>query len=127
MRARRILVQLAAFAAPAQAAYPEKPVRFVVPSASGGSVDVLMRILTQQLSAQMGVAFVVENKPGGSYVPGTMDIVKAAPDGDTLGYGNSVSLAVNRTLLPTLAYDVEKVLKLGSNWGKGVNMLPAGE
>src|SRR5882762_3913577 len=105
MRARRILavVLLAAFAAPAQAAYPEKPIRFVVPSASGGSVDVLMRILTQQLSAQMGVAFVVENKPGGSYVPGTMDIVKAAPDGYTLGYGNIVSLAVNRTLLSNCA------------------------
>jgi hypothetical protein len=75
MRARRILaaVLLAAFAAPAQAAYPEKPIRFVVPSAPGGSVDVLMRILTQQLSAQMGVAFVVENKPGASFVPGTMD------------------------------------------------------
>ena len=48
----------------------EKPIRFMVPSALGGSVDVLMRILTQQLSAQMGVAFVVENKPGASFVPG---------------------------------------------------------
>src|SRR6266853_6675209 len=96
MRARILaVVLLAAFAAPAQAAYPEKPIRFVVPSASGGSVDVLIRILTQQLSMQMGVAFVVENKPGASYVPGTMDIVKAAPDGYTLGYGNIVSLAVN--------------------------------
>src|SRR5438045_4204943 len=125
MRARRILavVLLAAFAAPAQAAYPEKPIRFVVPSASGGSVDVLMRILTQQLSAQMGVAFVVENKPGASFVPGTMDIVKAAPDGYTLGYGNIVSLAVNRTLLPTLPYDVEKDLTLVSNCAQVFNML----
>src|SRR6195256_3655094 len=122
MRARRILVLLAAFAAPAQAAYPEKPIRFVVPSASGGSVDVLMRILTQQLSAQMGVAFVVENKPGGSYVPGTMDIVKAAPDGYTLGYGNIVSLAVNRTLLPALPYDVEKDLTLVSSCVQVFNM-----
>src|SRR2546426_5458483 len=81
MRARILaVVLLAAFAAPAQAAYPEKPIRFVVPSAAGGSVDVLMRILTQQLSAQMGAAFVVENKPGASFVPGTMDIVKAAPE-----------------------------------------------
>src|SRR6195256_3894759 len=123
MRARRILVLLAAFAAPAQAAYPEKPIRFVVPSASGGSVDVLMRILTQQLSAQMGVAFVVENKPGGSYVPGTMDIVKAAPDGYTLGYGNIVSLAINRALLPKLPYDVDKDLTLISNCVLGFNML----
>src|SRR5712672_3153972 len=123
MRARRILVLLAAFAAPAQAAYPEKPIRFVVPSASGGSVDVLMRILTQQLSAQMGVAFVVENKPGGSYVPGTMDIVRAAPDGYTLGYGNIVSLAINRSLLPSVPYDVERDLTLVSSCVRVFNML----
>src|SRR5712692_7817469 len=61
MRARILaVVLLAAFAAPAQAAYPEKPIRFVVPSAPGGSVDVLMRILAQQLSAQMGVPYDVE-------------------------------------------------------------------
>jgi len=94
-----------------------------VPSAVGGSVDILMRILTQQLSAQMGVAFVVENKPGASFVPGTMDIVKAAPDGYTLGYGNIVSLAVNRSLLPALPYDVEKDLTLVSNCVRVFNML----
>src|SRR5260221_384075 len=114
---------LFAAALPAAAAYPEKPIRFILPSASGGSVDVLMRILTQQLSAQMGVAFVVENKPCGSFVPGTMDIVRAAPDGYTLGYGNIVSLAVNRTLLPALPYDVEKDLTLVSNCVRVFNML----
>jgi tripartite-type tricarboxylate transporter receptor subunit TctC len=124
MRARILAaVLLVAVAAPARAAYPEKPIRFVVPSAPGGSVDVLMRILTQQLSAQMGVAFVVENKPGASYVPGTMDIVKAAPDGYTIGYGNIVSLAVNRTLLPSLPYDYEKDLTLVSNCVRVFNML----
>lgn len=80
-----LAVLVVAFASAAQAAYPEKPIRLVVPSAPGGSVDVLMRILTQQLSAQMGQPFVVENKPGASFVLGTMDIVKAAPDGYTLG------------------------------------------
>ncbi len=118
-----IAVSLLIFGLAARAAYPEKPIRFVVPSAPGGSVDVLMRILTQQLSAQMGVAFVVENKPGASFVPGTMDIVKAAPDGYTLGYGNIVSLAVNRTLLPALPYDVEKDLTLVSNCVQVFNML----
>jgi tripartite-type tricarboxylate transporter receptor subunit TctC len=114
---------LVAIAQPAIAVYPEKPIRFVVPSAPGGSVDVLMRILTQQLSTQMGVPFVVENKPGASFVPGTMDIVKAAPDGYTLGYGNIVSLAVNRTLLPSLPYDYEKDLTLVSNCVRVFNML----
>ena len=107
----------------ALAVYPEKPIRFVVPSAPGGSVDVLTRILVQQMSAQMGAQFVVENKPGASFVPGTMDIVKAAPDGYTLGYGNIVSLAVNRTLLPKLPYDVEKDLTLVSNTWNVFNML----
>src|SRR5258707_8194031 len=124
MRARILaVVLLAAFAAQSQAAYPEKPIRFVVPSASGGSVDILMRVLVQQMSVQMGVQFVVENKPGASFVPGTIDIVKAAPDGYTLGYGNIVSLAVNRTLLPTLPYDVEKDLTLVSNCVRVFNML----
>src|SRR3954470_15151744 len=107
----------------AHAAYPEKPIRMIIPSAPGGSPDVLMRILTQQMSQRMGVPIVVENKPGGSYVLGTMDIVKAAPDGYTLGYGNIVSLAVNRTLMPKLPYDVEKDLTLISNCVQVFNML----
>ena len=107
----------------ARAAWPEKPIRFIVPSAPGGSPDVLMRILTQQLSAQLNVAFVVENKPGGSYVPGTMDIVRAAPDGYTLGYGNIVSLAINRSLLPSVPYDVERDLTLVSACVRVFNML----
>ncbi len=118
------LLALVLFAAwSAHAAYPEKPIRFILPSAAGGSVDVLMRVLAQQLSTQMGVAFVVENKPGGAFVPGTMDIVKAAPDGYTLGYGNIVSLAINRSLLPKLPYDVEKDLTLISNCVQVFNML----
>jgi len=105
MRARRIPGPCPAccIRGAAQAAYPEKPVRFVVPSAPGGSVDVLMRILTQQLSAQMGVAFVVENKPGASFVPGDDGHREGGAGRYTLGYGNIVSLAVNRTLLPALA------------------------
>src|SRR5438132_866504 len=97
------------------AAYPEKPIRFVVPSAAGGSPDILMRVMTQQLSAQMGVALVVENKPGASFTLGTMDVVKAAPDGYTLGYGNIVSLAINRSLLAKVPYEVDKDLTLVSN------------
>ena len=115
-----VLAFLSSFAC---AAYPEKPVRFVLGSAAGGSVDVLMRILAQQMSLQMGVAFVIENKPGASFVPATMDIVKAAPDGYTLGYGNIVSLAINRSLYAKLPYDVEKDLTLVSNCVQVFNML----
>ena len=116
-------VLLAAWLGCAHAAYPERVIRFIVPSAPGGSVDVLMRILTQQLSVQMGVAFVVENKPGASFVPGTMDIVRAPPDGYTLGYGNIVSLAINYSLLQKVPYVVEKDLTLISNCVQVFNML----
>ena len=112
---RLIAVLFIALAGSAQAAYPEKPIRFILPSAAGGSVDILMRVLTQELSTQIGVPFVVQNKPGGAFVLGTMDIVRAAPDGYTLGYGNIVSLAINRSLLPKLSYDVERDLTLVSN------------
>ena len=120
---RRLLVLLAALAFCAHAAYPEKPIRFIIPSAPGGSPDVLMRILLQQMSQQMGVAFVVENKPGASFVLGTMEVVKAPPDGYTLGYGNIVSLAINRSLLLSLPYDVERDLTLVSNVTHVFNML----
>jgi tripartite-type tricarboxylate transporter receptor subunit TctC len=118
-----LAIFLAAACLPARAAYPEKPIRFILPSAAGGSVDVLMRVLAQQLSTQMGVAFVVENQPGGAFVPGTMNIVRAAPDGYTLGYGNIVSLAINRSLLAKLPYDVDKDLTLISNCVQVFNML----
>jgi tripartite-type tricarboxylate transporter receptor subunit TctC len=124
MRMRLLVtVLLLAFGTSAYAAYPEKPIRFVLPSAAGGSVDVLMRILAQQLSAQMNVPFVVENKPGASFVLGTMDIVKAPPDGYTLGYGNLVSLAINKSLLGSIPYDVEKDLTLVSNCVRVFNLL----
>src|SRR6185295_799690 len=110
-------------AAAALAAYPEKPIRFVIPSAAGGSPDVLMRVMTQQLSTQIGVPFIVENKPGASFTLGTMDVVRAAPDGYTLGYGNIVSLAINRSLLEKVPYDVEKDLTLVSNCVRVFNLL----
>ncbi|HZS67416.1 MAG TPA: tripartite tricarboxylate transporter substrate binding protein, partial [Burkholderiales bacterium] len=69
------------------------------------------------------VPIVVENKPGASFVLGTMDVVKAPPDGYTLGYGNIVSLAINRSLLPSLPYDPERDLTLISNVTHVFNML----
>jgi tripartite-type tricarboxylate transporter receptor subunit TctC len=124
LRVRLVLaVLLLLLSVAASAAYPEKPIRFVIPSAAGGSPDVVMRILVQQLATQMNVPFVVENKPGASYVLGTMDIVRAPPDGYTLGYGNIVSLAINRTLLAKVPYDVDKDITLISNCVRVFNLL----
>jgi tripartite-type tricarboxylate transporter receptor subunit TctC len=120
---RCLVVLVCLLAGTATAAYPDKPIRFVIPSAPGGSPDVLMRILLAEMSKQMGVAFVVENKPGASFVIGTMDIVRAPADGYTLGYGNIVSLAVNRSLLEKVPYDAERELTLISNCVRVYNML----
>jgi tripartite-type tricarboxylate transporter receptor subunit TctC len=120
------LVSLAFALAPtraALAAYPEKPIRLIVPSAPGGAPDVLMRALADQLARQMGVAFVIDNKPGGSYVIGTMELVRAPADGYTLGYGNVVSLATNKSLLANVPYDAEKDLTLVSNAFRVVNLV----
>jgi tripartite-type tricarboxylate transporter receptor subunit TctC len=120
---RWLIVLLCLIVETAAAAYPEKPIRFVIPSAPGGSPDVLMRVLLAEMSKQMGVAFVVENKPGASFVLGTMDIVRAPADGYTLGYGNIVSLAINRSLLEKVPYEVERELTLISNCVRVYNML----
>jgi hypothetical protein len=66
LRCLAALALLAATLVPALAAWPEKPIRLIVPSAAGGAPDVLMRALADQLSRQMGVPFVIDNKPGGS-------------------------------------------------------------
>jgi tripartite-type tricarboxylate transporter receptor subunit TctC len=127
MRQRFLLLVLVVFlwtgSMPLRAAYPDRPIRLVVPSAPGGAPDVLMRALAAQLSTQMGVAFVIDNKPGGSYLIGTMDLVRSPPDGYTLGYGNIVSLATNRSLIANMPYDVDKDLTLISNALRVSNLL----
>jgi tripartite-type tricarboxylate transporter receptor subunit TctC len=117
------ILALGAVSTPALAAYPDKPIRLIVPSAAGGAPDVLMRALATQLSQQMGVPFVIDNKPGGSYLIGTMDLVHSPADGYTLAYGNIVSLATNRSLLADVPYDVEKDLTLISNALRVSNLL----
>jgi tripartite-type tricarboxylate transporter receptor subunit TctC len=117
------LATLAGASITALAAYPDKPIRLIVPSAAGGAPDVLMRALAAQLSQQMGVPFVIDNKPGGSYLIGTMDLVHSPADGYTLAYGNVVSLATNRSLLADVPYDVDKDLTLISSALRVSNLL----
>jgi len=107
----------------AQAAYPEKPIKVIIPSAAGGAADVLMRALTNQMALDLGVPFIIENKPGGSYVIGTMEVVRAAPDGYTLGYANVVSLATNSSLLKSVPYQIDKDLTMIGNALRVVNLL----
>lgn len=94
----------------ARAAWPDRPIRLVVPSAAGGSPDVICRILTSELTKPLGQAFVVDNKAGASGNIGMQEIVRSAPDGYTLGYANVGTLAINKSLFAKLPYDPEKQL-----------------
>jgi tripartite-type tricarboxylate transporter receptor subunit TctC len=112
---RRTFIQYtgaAAVATPfaAQAAWPDRPVRLVIPSAAGGSPDVICRILTNELGRVLGQSIVVDNKPGASGNIGMQEIVKSKPDGYTLGYANVGTLSINRSLFGKLPYNPEKDL-----------------
>jgi tripartite-type tricarboxylate transporter receptor subunit TctC len=68
----------------AQAAWPERPVRIIVPFAAGGNTDVIARIAGEHLTKAFGQQFVIENRPGAGGVPAAEAVAKAEPDGYTL-------------------------------------------
>ncbi len=92
-------------AAPALAAYPEKPIRLIVPWAPGGSTDILARIAADKLRQSMGQPVVVENKPGASGNIGSDIVAKAAPDGYTILFGVMSTHVMNQALMSTMPFD----------------------
>jgi tripartite-type tricarboxylate transporter receptor subunit TctC len=108
---RRSLVLLAssALAAPAlaQDAWPTRTVRVVVPTAAGGALDVVARLLGQRLSERFGQSFVIENRGGAAGVVGMDAVAKAAPDGTTVLFA-AAPIALNTALGLNLPYDVER-------------------
>jgi tripartite-type tricarboxylate transporter receptor subunit TctC len=93
----------AATAAPAQS-YPTRTVEIVVPFAVGGSNDILARLIGDGLSKRLGQPFVAINRPGANTNTGTLQVVKAAPDGYTLAMG-TFGLAANPSLYRKLPFD----------------------
>jgi tripartite-type tricarboxylate transporter receptor subunit TctC len=110
------LAALAAFGAAAQE-YPNKPVRLIVPFATGGVTDSSARALADKLSAKLGQNVVVENRPGGSGNPGTQYVAQAAPDGYTLLLAFDGTMVINPFVYPKIPFDTVKdfvpVTKLG--------------
>ena len=96
----------------AEAAYPDRPIRLVISSAVGGSPDIVTRVLAVELIKQMGQQIVIDNRPGAAQTIGTEMVVRANPDGYTIGYANVVTLAINKTLLSRQPYDPDKDLAL---------------
>ena len=106
MRLLLLVVALFAWVAPAQA-YPDKPIKFIVPFSDGGSTDTISRILAQKVSAAIGQSVIIENKPGAGGTLGADLVAKSAPDGYTLLFVGT-STAINQTLYKTLPYDTTR-------------------
>ena len=92
----------------AQSAWPNKPVRLVVPFTPGGSSDILGRAIGQKLTESLGQSVVVDNVPGAGGSLGAERVAKSAPDGYTLLMGHIGNLAVAPAMYPKLPYDPVK-------------------
>lgn len=87
----------------AQSNYPDKPIKLVVPFPPGGLIDNVARLISPALSAQLGQAIVIENKPGAGGNLGAADVARAAPDGYTLLMA-SPPLSISPALYTKLPY-----------------------
>src|SRR3954453_24192895 len=97
-----------ASAAAAQTGYPNRTITLVLPFAAGSGTDTTTRIISQHLSAALGVGFVIDNKPGANGMIAATYVARAAPDGYTLFVTTNTSHSANPYLLKTLTYDPVK-------------------
>lgn len=91
----------------AQQAYPNKPIRLIIPYAPGGATTILGLLMRDRLTQAWGQQILMDNRPGGNTVIGSEAMVKAAPDGYTLLMVTSTHV-INSVLLPNLPYDAVK-------------------
>jgi tripartite-type tricarboxylate transporter receptor subunit TctC len=118
-----LLLALCAAASSAQN-YPNRAVRVLVGFPPGGGTDILARVLTPQLSAQLGQPFVVENRPGATTNIASDLVAKSAADGYTLLFTTS-SLAINASLYKNLTYDALRDFAPVSVFAESPNLLVA--
>lgn len=95
-------------AAPALAAYPDKPVRMIVPYPAGGLTDILARSIANAMTTISGQSVIVDNRGGANGAIGTLVAAKAAPDGYTVLVSNTDTHAINPSIYKKLAYDPVK-------------------
>jgi tripartite-type tricarboxylate transporter receptor subunit TctC len=108
-RRNLVLSSLAASLTSAAAqAYPSRPIRMIVPFPPAGPIDTMARLLGQQLSARFGQQVVIDNRPGAGSMLGTKAAAGAEPDGYTLLFGSSGSLAVAPALYSNYDLDILK-------------------
>ncbi|WP_024301514.1 tripartite tricarboxylate transporter substrate binding protein [Pseudogulbenkiania sp. MAI-1] len=88
--------------------WPSKPIRLIVPMTPGGGTDILARQIAEKIGASSKWTIVVENKPGAGGNIGLDAVAKAAPDGYTIGMGQSSNLTVNQAIYPKMPFDAQK-------------------
>ncbi|MFO1311844.1 MAG: tripartite tricarboxylate transporter substrate binding protein [Burkholderiales bacterium] len=88
-------------------AWPDRPVKMIVPFAPGGATDIIARTVAQKLSERLGQPVVVENKPGAGTTVGNAEVAKAKPDGYTLLFAPT-PFVISQVVYPTLPYDPRK-------------------
>jgi tripartite-type tricarboxylate transporter receptor subunit TctC len=88
-------------------AYPQRPIRMVVPFAPGGATDIIARIVAQKLSERLGQSVVVDNRPGAGTTIGNAEVAKAKPDGYTLLFAPT-PFVISQVIYPSLPYDPRK-------------------
>ncbi|AEF88683.1 hypothetical protein DelCs14_1651 [Delftia sp. Cs1-4] len=98
-----LLAAVAATAQPSQA-FPSKPIKIIVPIAAGGATDAQARAMADLLSKRLNNPVVVENRPGGNFVIGSVAVASAPPDGYTIGWALSAAMSLNPLLYKTLPY-----------------------
>jgi tripartite-type tricarboxylate transporter receptor subunit TctC len=103
-----VLLATLSLDATAQADWPARPVRIVVPFAPGGTTDLTARIVAEQLAKTYGQPFVVENKAGAGGNLGAAEVAKSAPDGYTLLMGTPGTQAINQFVYAKMPYNTEK-------------------
>ena len=89
-------------------AYPNKPIRLVIPFPPGGATDIIGRTLAQKLSVQLGQNVIVDNKPGAGGTLGSAETAKAAPDGYTILLATTSTHSIAPSLYKNIPYSVEK-------------------
>ena len=103
-----LLVGLALAGSSALAAYPDKPIRMIVPFAAGTTTDTIARAISDSLSKELGQPIIVENKAGAGGSIATDYVAKSKPDGYTLEFGTVGTFAINKGLFSKLPYDPSK-------------------